>query len=274
MCFLSGSYLATDTKLIRRVKNMRTKYMFFSIFVLFTFMLVVSSYADLDPNTVVGFWSFEDGGGKTVKDGSKNKFDGAVVGTPTSVAGKVGKALEFNGTTDYIDVPGVTTPQTITFACWFKKLGKGGGGVPRLFTRGAAPWSLEFGFGITVITNQLGFYMAFEDGSSTGWTAVFEPKDATWYHTAITFDGTSVKAYIDGKSVLSKNDWAGKKINKGPARIGGGAGADDFQGDIDEPVIFNVALSETDINNLMAGKLTPVEPFDKIASTWGNIKNQ
>lgn len=253
---------------------MRTKYMFFSIFVLFTFMLVVSSYAAIDTNTIVGFWSFEDGGGKIVKDSSKNKFDGTVVGTPKLVDGKFGKALEFNGTTDYIDVTGITTPQTITFACWFKKLGKGGGGVPRLHTRGAGPWSLEYGIGNTAIANQLGFYIAFEDGSATGWTGFFEPKDGTWYHTAITYDGTSVKAYIDGKSVVSKNDWAGKKINKGPSRIGGGAGSDAFQGDIDEPVILSVALSETDINDLMAGKLAPVEPFDKTASTWGNIKNQ
>jgi hypothetical protein len=258
----------------REVNNMRTKCVCFSIFVLFTFMLAVSSYADIAPNNIVGFWSFDDASGKTVKDSSKNKFDGTVVGSPKAVDGKAGKALEFNGTTDYIDVTAIETPQVMTFACWFKKLGVGSGGVPRLHTRGAAPWALEFGIGGTAIPNQLGFYLAFADGTATNWTGFFEPKEGTWYHTALSYDGTSVKGYIDGKEVVSKNDWAGKKLNQGISRIGGGAGADAFNGDIDEAMIFDVALSEADVASLMNPNWMAVSSLDKAAATWGNIKNK
>ena len=254
---------------------MQVKYLFLFRFVLFiTIILVVPSYAEIDKNTVVGFWNFDDAGGKTVKDSSKNKFDGNIVGSPKAVDGKVKKALEFNGTTDYVDVTGITTPQVITFACWFKKLGSGSGGVPRLHTKGTGPWALEYGVGNTAIANQLGFYLAFADGSATGWTGFFEPKEGIWYHTAITYDETFVKAYIDGKEVVSNKNWAGKKLNQGITRIGGGAASDAFQGDIDEAIILDVAITESDVNSLMSGKWLSVSPLDKTAATWGNIKNK
>ncbi|MEK7399231.1 MAG: LamG domain-containing protein [Candidatus Poribacteria bacterium] len=254
---------------------MRIKYLFLYVFVLFvSVMLAMPSYAKIDQNNIVGFWSFNDAGGKTVKDSSKNKFDGNVVGSPKAVDGKAGKALEFNGTTDYIDVTAINTPQVMTFACWFKKLGAGSGGVPRLHTRGTGPWALEFGVGNTAIAKQLGFYLAFADGSATGWTGFFEPKEGTWYHTAISYDGTNVKGYIDGKEVVSNKSWAGKKLNQGISRIGGGAASDAFNGDIDEAMIFDVALSEADIASLMNPNWMAVSSLDKIAATWGNIKNK
>jgi hypothetical protein len=260
----------------REVNNMRTKYLFLSMFVLlFTILMVIPGEAKIDQNNIVGSWNFNDAGGKTVKDSSKNKFDGNVVGSPKVVDGKAGKALEFNGTTDYIDVTAIETPQVMTFACWFKKLATGSGGVPRLHTRGAAPWALEFGIGgAAAITNQLGFYLAFADGSSTGWTGFFEPKEGTWYHTALSYDGTNVNGYIDGKQVVSNKNWAGKKLNQGVSRIGGGAGADAFNGDIDEAMIFDVALSEADVASLMNPNWMAVSSLDKIAATWGNIKNK
>ncbi len=254
---------------------MRIKYLFLYVFVLLaSVMLAMPSYAKIDQNNIVGFWNFNDAGGKTVKDSSKNKFDGNVVGSPKAVDGKAGKALEFDGVSDYIDVTAINTPQVMTFTCWFKKLGKGSGGVPRLHTKGTAPWALEFGVGITVITNQLGFYLAFADGSATGWTGFFEPQDGTWYHTALSYDGTNVKGYIDGKEVVSNKSWAGKKLNQGISRIGGGAAADAFNGDIDEAMIFDVALSEADVASLMNPNWMAVSFLDKAASTWGNIKNR
>ena len=251
---------------------MRTKHLFFSMFVLFTFMLVVSSYAEIDPNTIAGFWNFDEGAGKVTKDGSKNKIDGDLAGAPKWIDGKVGKALEFDGQLDYVDVPNMITPEFATFACWFKKTGPGSGGVPRLHSRGAGPWSLEYGIGNTHQPNQLGFYFAFADGSTAGWKMFFEPKEGVWYHTAISYDGTWVRAYVDGEEVYSAKDWAGKKLNKGISRIGGGASGDAFKGDIDEVILFNVAITGDDVKSLMSGKWASVAPLDKTATTWGVIK--
>ncbi len=184
------------------------------------------------------------------------------------------KALEFDGSDDYVEVSNIATPPILTFACWFRKDGSGNGGVPRLHSRGTGPWSLEYGVGNTHQANQLEFYLAFADGNTTGWTAFFEPEEGVWYHTAISYDGTWVRTYVDGEELYSSKDWAGKEINQGISRIGGHKAAGDcFQGIIDEVIIFNVALSEADIKSVMTGKWASVDPSEKIASTWGKIKS-
>jgi hypothetical protein len=169
--------------------------------------LIISSlgYTKIDPKSVVGMWTFDEGKGDVVKDFSGNGNDGKLMNSPKWVDGKFDKCLEFDGKDDYVEIPGITTPPIITFACWFKKLGAGNGGVPRLHSRGTGPWALEFGIGNTAIPNQLGFYLAFADGSSTGWNGVFEPKNEVWYHTAVSYDGTLVNMYIDGEEVTSRS---------------------------------------------------------------------
>jgi len=239
------------------------------------FLLVFTtgiSYAQID-KSLVAYWNFDDGKGGEAKDGSVNGFNGKLNGNPKWVDGKVGKALEFNGMDDFVEAVDITTPGFLTFACWFKKTGSGNGGVPRLHTRGTGPWSLEYGVGNTHQPKQLEFYLAFTDGSTTSWTAFFEPEENKWYHTAISYDGTFVRTYVDGNEVYSSKDWAGKEINGGVSRIGAHAPAGDcFQGIIDEVVLCNTALSENDINSLFTGSWLSVDTQGKIAITWGMLK--
>lgn len=249
------------------------RYVFIAMIVLGLAMLSVSSYAEIDPATILGFWNFDDGAGKTAEDGSGNSMDGDLVGNPKWIDGKVGKALAFNGADDYVDVPAMATPPVGTFACWFKKTGSGSGGVPRLHSSGGGPWALEFGVGNTHQPNQLEFYYAFADGSSTGWTAFFEPEEGTWYHTAISYDGTWVRAYVDGKELYADDQWSGREINSHISRIGGGAQGDAFEGEIDEAILLDTGISEDDAMDLMTGRWAPVDPLSSSVSTWGEIKN-
>lgn len=237
-------------------------------------MIVTSSNAEIDSKTIVAYWNFDAGAGKTAADSSGNKLDGDLIGDPKWIAGKVSKALSFNGKDDYVDVPDMTTPEYMTFACWFRKTGPGSGGVPRLHSRGAGPWSIEYGIGNTHQANQLQFYFAFQDGGTAGWIPFFEPKENVWYHTAVSYDGQFVKAYVDGAEVYSSDQWKGKKINQGISRIGGGASGDAFTGDIDEAILFNIAITENDVKSLMSGKWASVEPSDKATSLWGKIKSR
>jgi len=242
-------------------------------FVFLAFMLVGISKAQIE-ESLVAFWNFDDGAGEKAKDSSGNKLDGDLVGGPKWVDGKIGKALEFDGGDDYVEVTDILTPPLLTFACWFNKTGSGNGGVPRLHSKGTGPWSLEYGVGNTHQANQLEFYLAFSDGSNTGWTAFFGPKTAVWYHTAISYDGTWVRTYVDGDEAYSSKDWSGKEINEGISRVGGHApGGDCFEGIIDEVILCDAALSEDDVKSLMTGKWASLEPLNKFASTWGEIKN-
>jgi len=228
-------------------------------------VLVGASYAQ------IGFWKFDEGAGETAADSSGSGLEGNLLGGPNWVDGQVGKALEFDGVDDYVEVPGISTPPILTFACWFKKTGSGNGGVPRIHSSGGNPWALEFGIGNSHQPNQLQFYLAFTDGSAAGWMPFFEPEEGVWYHTAISYDGTWVRTYVDRAEVYANDEWAGKEINTNISRIGGhDAGGDCFQGVIDEVAMFDVALSDAEIARLA----TSVNPLGKAASTWGNIKSK
>ncbi|MDE0682365.1 MAG: hypothetical protein OXI63_05565, partial [Candidatus Poribacteria bacterium] len=66
-------------------------------------MFTASSYAVLDPDTIVGIWKFDEGKGDTAKDASENGNDGTLMSKPKWVDGKFGKALEFDGT-NFVDM--------------------------------------------------------------------------------------------------------------------------------------------------------------------------
>src|SRR3989338_5285311 len=80
-----------------------------------------------DPS-LVGHWTFDNISGSSVKDETSNHNDGTIKdgGTPatgTIVAGKVGKAIYFDGNNDYVEVPdsnSLDVTDNFTIAFWIK----------------------------------------------------------------------------------------------------------------------------------------------------------
>ena len=72
----------------------------------FTFWVffVGLSQAEVDLDSLVGFWAFNEGTGDTVKDLSGKDNHGKAVGGPKWVKGKIGSALEFDGKDDYLEI--------------------------------------------------------------------------------------------------------------------------------------------------------------------------
>ena len=71
-----------------------------------------------------------------------------------------------------------------------------------------------------------------------------------WYHVAMTYDGSSLKLYVDGELDGSCSVSGTVITTTQPVRIGGGAPAGDplhFKGLIDEVELFNRALSECEV---------------------------
>ena len=65
--------------------------------------LFTPSYAAIDPKTMVGAWTLDEGSGRIAKDSSLYKNDGTLKSAPNWVGGHFDKALSFDGKTDYID---------------------------------------------------------------------------------------------------------------------------------------------------------------------------
>ena len=76
-------------------------------------LMIISSEAAFDPETLVGAWLFDDGNGDVAEDSSGNGLDGALKGDAKWVNGQFGKALEFDGATGYVEVPAHANPQEL-----------------------------------------------------------------------------------------------------------------------------------------------------------------
>ena len=60
-------------------------------------VLTISSYAAIDPGTIVGMWSFDEGDGQIASDSSDNGNDAEFQVASEWGTGKFGEAAQFNG---------------------------------------------------------------------------------------------------------------------------------------------------------------------------------
>ena len=75
------------------------------ICVILSGIITTSSSARIDPELAVGIWLFNEGTGITAKDSSANHNDGTLENGPKWIEGELGKALEFDGKDNYVQVP-------------------------------------------------------------------------------------------------------------------------------------------------------------------------
>ena len=76
--------------------------------------------ASADPSLML-YFSFDELNGTQAIDHSQHQNHGTLVGNPVLVEGKFGKALEFNGESDYVEVPhddSLTVDQNVTVMAW------------------------------------------------------------------------------------------------------------------------------------------------------------
>ena len=75
------------------------------------------------PETMIDAWTLDEGSGKIAKDSSLYKNDGPLKSAPTQAGGHFGKALSFDGKTDYIDcgnAESLQIPKSLTVMGWVK----------------------------------------------------------------------------------------------------------------------------------------------------------
>ncbi len=88
---------------------------------IFLLLLVVPAYATNDIyNGLAGWWTFDSNDilGTSVTDKSGNNDTGTTHGSPSSIAGKLGQALSFNGSTQYISLADIPESGSFTISCW------------------------------------------------------------------------------------------------------------------------------------------------------------
>ena len=239
---------------------------------------VVSSYA-IDERVIVGIWLFDEEEGNVVEDSSGNGLNGEIVGNVKWVKGKFGSALEFGEGDSYVLIPHDDNLNLKTFSitAWVNLVDLGAyAGIAEKFDAGdIRSFYLD-------VTPEGDLYGGFR--GANGWNSCISEKIAGegWHHVAVTYDMKKLLVYIDGDSSSGEislgEEGLEPLLTTAPVYIGGPAtgGCGPNQGIIDEVGIFNDALAEADVNDIMKRGLEAaalaIEPSGKLAVTWGSIK--
>ena len=227
---------------------------------------------DLKDEELLLYLPFNEGKGDAMEDFSPHGNDGELTGDADWVDGKFDKALEFGAAGEvkspYIEL----NEKSFTVTMWVKPA-LSGGDQQCVFSQmqaNAQNTSLHYRI-YTNGTVRMGFY-----GNDLDAPAAVDADE--WAH--ITFwldvDGKSRQIYINGESVVEDAGKAGIEYlgNAGDTIVGSwGTSGQRFNGIIDEVMVWDRALSENDIERSMEDLSTfPVDPADKLATTWGSVK--
>ncbi|MDD5238833.1 MAG: DUF6531 domain-containing protein [Candidatus Nanoarchaeia archaeon] len=192
------------------------------------------------PVSYAGYWAFNEPSGNNADDFTDNANDGTDSGATRSTSGIYGGCFDFDGTNDYINCGTSATlaagRDSITSEAWVKP--DTITGYDRIVTK---KWQhylyLEGG------------YLAFHISGGTPATILYSPSrlaTGTWYHVAGTWDGSTVKVWINGTQVNSASVSGSMNNFAYTCYIGQSEGETRFfDGLIDEVHIGNDALSST-----------------------------
>lgn len=181
-------------------------------------------------------------------------YNGTAGGSLSYTAGKFGKAI--NTTSGYVDTGYIfPTDSTMSVSFWMNlTTAPGATDVYMLSDMDSGAANLRLALRIAgAYSNKL--YIDISDGSSsdakdTGWIPAYN----TWYHIAITFNGTAVVLYVDGVSTLSYTSTVAFGTAGAQQQVIGRPGAHTsccyFPGLIDQFRLFTSTLTANEVLDL------------------------
>jgi hypothetical protein len=238
----------------------------------------MKGYAVEVDKTLVMYLPFDEGQGQVAQDKSNTGLQARLDG-PKWVAGKFGKALEFDGINDIVTVDDAAPLRLLnggTLMAWiFIKGETGHASWPRIVIKSETNGGTGTGYDFLLDRAQ-GYSLRFCTGGACN-TLVNPLSLLTWHYIAVTFDGKNIRAYVDGKEIGAVNqpgpttDSAGQKAGIGNSPVE----SRPYQGILDEIRLWSRALTGDEIRGQMnkgAQDILAASPLGKLATTWGTVK--
>lgn len=179
----------------------------------FTLVLAAPAAAHADSFPLVGWWPMNEGSGQVVHDwsghgnnGMLGSTSGADANDPTWVKGVFfGSALNFDGLNDYVSIPSSASlqPQRLTVDAWVRASATPG--KFRYIVSNGSIDCLTSAYGLyTGVNGGLAFFIA--DSPTHYYVTPEAPLslyDGQWHNVGGTFDGKTVKLFVDGNLIGS-----------------------------------------------------------------------
>lgn len=206
-------------------------------------------------------YSFDSSSGTTLSDVSGQNNTVTLLNGPTWSAGKYGNALSFDGSND-AGVASSANPtlnlvgRSFTLSAWVNARSNSSWQmiVNKPFGSGHSAPYFDWSMHRETSTGRLVAFLGCEGVQRTSNAAI--PLN-TWTHVAVTYDGASLRHYINGALDRTTSVTCSiSNTNSRPIRIGAnGAGAEVMNGLIDDVRIYNRPLSGTEIQADMGSAL-------------------
>ncbi len=217
----------------------------------FSHIVRVSLGADL-----VSEWKLDD---NTLDSGGSGN-DGTINGDPVQVDGIFGRALEFDGTGDYLHCGNpsslqLTGDMTISFWVYPTNIAQ--------HRENAIDKAYCGEFALTQETSGRLSYFHGPNGAETGgymsrgWDNIFSNDE--WIHIVLTrkIASQSIRLYRNGEDLGEGGaGWVSPSVSNEPVTIGDGYAGDGFHGIIDEVQIYDNTLTITEIKQLYVQGIT------------------
>ena len=191
-----------------------------------------------------------------VSDVSGNGNNGTITGATWTTSGKYGNALTFNGTNALVTINNAASLQltsAMTLEAWVYPTTVSSAWRDVIY-KGNDNYYLE-GTSSKSSRPAAGAILGGVYGEVYGTTALTAN---TWAHLAATYDGATMRLYVNGVQVSSLAKTGSIATSTNPLQIGGDSlYGQYFAGRIDEVRIYNRALSVAEIQSDMNTPITP-----------------
>jgi len=213
----------------------------------------------VDTKKLIAHWKFDSTSGTVARDSTGHGHDGTLLGNmsldTSSTTGRFGRALNFDGANDTVYIEGFTLPKSFfTIALWFNPDDNLSGSSSRddllYWEKGSRPH-------LTFNMNNTGKIGLFVNINNTEYDDVVTSKRSwsasTWYHIAVTFDGTVFKVYVNGQ-IQNTIRHPGIHFEAADPYIGSRKSNNSFfDGQIDDVRFYNSALPSDAVHALYIG---------------------
>ncbi|MGH2556972.1 MAG: LamG-like jellyroll fold domain-containing protein [Actinomycetota bacterium] len=211
--------------------------------------------APVQPGGLVAAYNFDAGTGTTLADRSGLDNSGTISGATWSDNGRYGKALQFDGSNDMVtiaDSVSLDLTDGMTLEAWVRPTSESGWRTVLLKEQ---PDGLAYGMYSSNNSNQP---PSLYGHISSDVAAIGDDRlpMSTWCHLAGTFDGQTLRLYVDGDLVATRSLAGDLRTSNTPLRIGGNqVWGEYFRGTVDDVRIYDRPLSQSEIQSDMS---TPI----------------